>query len=252
MLRHLTVIDIHDVFTVDSQKGRSVDIHNRGSYGISFCYGGQITYYHNGKTIVSDRDHMVLLPQGQNYHLYCDKSGLFPVINIKCTPDFCVSDHISIPIRNPEKYFKNFERLKEHFILSNNRPKCMSILYDILSDLISDSTSFSPIVTEAVRYIDQNYTDPHLTVESIASKCSISEVYLRRLFKEVFQIPPKQYLQDLRLRKAKQLLSEGSLSIGQVAEYSGYSSVYHFSRAFHKEVGISPSEYSSKERKILI
>lgn len=252
MLRNMTAININDVFTVDSQKGRSVDIHNRGTYGISFCYGGQITYYLNGKTVVSDRNHMVLLPQGQNYHLYCDKSGLFPVINIKCTPDFCITEHISIPIRNPEKYLKNFERLKEHYILSNNRPKCMSILYDILSDLAADSTSCNPIVTEAVRFIDQNYTDSNLTVATIASNCNISEVYLRRLFKDVFQISPKQYLQDLRLRKAKQLLSEGSLSIGQVAEYSGYSSVYHFSRSFHKEVGISPSEYSSIERKIQI
>lgn len=252
MLRKMTVIDIRDVITVDSPKGHHVDIKCRNTYGISFCYSGQITYYHNGKTVISDRNHMVLLPQGQDYYLHCDKAGLFPVINIRCTPDFCVTDHVSIPIRNPEKYLKNFERLKEHFILSNNHPKCMSILYDILSDLAADSTSCNPIVTEAVRFIDQNYTDPTLTIATIAENCSISEVYFRRLFKEVFQIPPKQYLQDLRLRKAKQLLSEGSLPIGQVAECCGFSSVYHFSRSFHKEVGISPSEYSSKERKIII
>ena len=54
---------------------------------------------------------------------------------------------------------------------------------------------------------------------------------------------PRQYILDLRLRLARQLLSETRESIGAIAEQCGFSSVYHFSRAFHQSTGRTPSEY---------
>lgn len=249
MLRSITVTDIVDIFTVDSPRGRQVQMRNRDSYGITFCYGGRITYYQNGIAVVSDRDHMVLLPKGQDYFLDCDASGLFPVINIDCTPDFQVTTPVAFPIHQPESYLKDYERLKELYLLGTNRAKCMSIVYEMLGNIAGEKISGNRIVTAAIRFIEEHFTDASLSNTAIANQTGVSEVYLRRQFKEACHTTPKQYILELRIRKAKQLLAEGHLCVNEIAESCGFSSVYHFSRAFHNVVGSSPTEYSKKARK---
>ena len=249
MLDRMTITQILDIFTVDSPKGRQVQIRNRNSYGITFCYSGRITYYQNSRAVVSDHDHMVLLPKGQDYFLDCDASGLFPVINIDCAPDFCVTTPTAFPIRQPESYLKDYERLKELYFLRGSRAKCMSILYDMLGSIATENITGNRIVTAAVHFMDEHFADAALANAVVANHVGISEVYLRRLFKEACHTTPKQYILELRIRKAKQLLAEGHLPVNEVAENCGFASVYHFSRAFHHVVGSSPTEYSKKARK---
>ena len=252
MLNNMTITAIEDVFTVDSPKGRQMQMHCRDSYGITFCYGGQITYYQNGKAVVSDRNHMVLLPKGQAYFLYGDASGLFPVINVHCTPDFKVTAPTAFPISHPETYLKNYERLKELFLLGKNQAKCMSILYDLLGSIAAETAGGNRIAAGAAAYMEAHYSDSGLTNQSIADHLEVSEVYLRRMFREVFHTTPKQYILDLRLRKAKQLLAEGHLPVNEIGEICGFSSVYHFSRAFRQVTGLSPTEYRNNARKVII
>lgn len=249
MLNQMTVTEIMDIFTVDSPKGRQVQIRSRNSYGITFCYSGRITYYQNSRAVVSDHGHMVLLPKGQDYFLDCDASGLFPVINIDCAPDFCVTTPTAFPIRQPESYLRDYERLKELYFLGGSRAKCMSIIYDMLGSIAAENISGNRIVTAAIRFIEEHFADATLSNAAIANQTGVSEVYLRRLFKEACHTTPKQYILELRIRKAKQLLAEGHFSVGEIAENCGFSSVYHFSRAFHNVVGSSPTEYSKKARK---
>ena len=138
MLSGITLTDIVDVFTVDSPKGRFEQIRCRFCYGISFCYGGRITYHKDGRAVVSDRDHVVLLPKGQDYSLDCDASGLFPVINVEFAPDFCITEPTAFPIRQPEGYLRDYERLRELFLLGGNRARCMSIVYDMLGRIADE------------------------------------------------------------------------------------------------------------------
>lgn len=252
MLNNMIITAIDDVFTVDSPKGRQMQMHCRNSYGITFCYGGQITYYQDDKAVVSDRNHMVLLPEGQDYFLYGDAAGLFPVINVHCTPDFKITEPTAFPISHPETYLKTYERLKELFLFGKNHAKCMSILYDLLSSIASENAGGNRIAAGAAAYMESHYADPGLTNQGIADYLDVSEVYLRRMFREVFHTTPKQYVLDLRIRKAKQLLSEGHLPVNEIAEICGFASVYHFSRAFRQAAGLSPTDYRNNERKVII
>lgn len=252
MLNQMIITSIEEVFTVDSAKGRQFQMHCRPCYGITFCYGGQITYYQNGKAVVSDRNHMVLLPEGQDYFLYGDASGLFPVINIHCTPEFKITAPTAFPISHPETYLKNYERLKELFLLGKNQAKCMSILYDLLSSIAAENAGGNRIAAGAAAYMEQHYSNAGLTNQNVADHLEVSEVYFRRLFREEFHTTPKQYILDLRLRKAKQLLAEGHLPVNEISEICGFSSVYHFSRAFRQAAGLSPTEYRNNARKVII
>lgn len=245
-LNKITVTDIKGLFTVSSPKGRNEVIKNRNSYGLSFCSAGMITYEMNGKQAVSDGCHAVILPKGQNYSLYGNKSGIFPVINFDCK-EFLCDEVISLPILRSDTYIKDFEKMKALSLFEENRAEIMSVFYSILHRLSLESTVRNVIIP-AIKYIESNYKNPKLSNAELAEKCNISEVYFRRVFAESYKTTPKQFVVDIRINKAKQLLSDGLLKVGSVAEQCGFSNQYHFCRLFKEKTGVTPTEYMKQNR----
>lgn len=246
MFENVTVTDIKEIFTVFSPKGRNETITGRKSYGLSFCTDGQITYTHNGRKVVSDKNHAIILPMGQTYSLYGNKSGTFPVINFLCS-EFLCDTVVSVPMRNTDACIKDFERLRALSLFETNRAEMMSIFYHILHRLSAQSSTCG-IIMPAVRYLESNYQRYDLSNAELAEVCRISEVYFRRIFKEHYCVTPKQFLIDIRIGKAKQLLSEGMLKISAVAEKCGFSNQYHFCHTFKEKTGLTPTEYMKQNR----
>lgn len=245
-LSEMIVTDIFNIITVSSNKGRYEQMHNRLCYGISFASTGQITYIHNGKTFVSDKNSAVLLPKGQDYTIYGTESGDFPVINFECI-NFHSDEIFVFPIKNNNNFIKDFERMKNLFYTKNDKLQVMSILYDIISKLNLDSSIESNILAPAVKYIESNYFND-ITNEELAKKCNISEVYFRKLFTKQYGDSPKKHIINLRINKAKQLLTEGVLQISAVAEECGFSNPYHFCRLFKQRTGLTPSGYMKQNK----
>lgn len=239
-LKNITVTDVLCTFTVNSISGEKETISNRRSYGLSFCIDGQITYTHNGKKVISNKSCAIILPKNQTYFLERNKKGIFPVINFDCVEPLC-DTVISIPIENPEQYIKDFELIKKFIILKENRLKCISIFYGILHKL-SQSNKIG-ILSPAINYIENNFSDPTLNNLKLASLCGISEVYLRKLFLKSFSTTPKQFIIDIRINKAKQMLTDANLKISAISEECGFSSPYHFCRLFKEKEGLTPTEY---------
>lgn len=240
-LNKITVTDIKQLFTVSSPRGKKAEIRNRESYGLSFCEDGKITYTINGKRSVSDNKHAVILPKGQSYSLHGDKTGVFPVINFDCV-DFLCDEVISLPIKYPDTYIKDFEKMKALSLFEGNRAKMMSIFYDMLDRLSTESLPRN-IIAPAVKLIERSYNNPKLSNTELAEVCHISEVYFRKVFYETYKTTPKQFIVNIRINKAKSLLSEGRLKINAVAEQCGFTNQYHFCRIFKEKTGITPSEY---------
>lgn len=250
MFKNIIVTNINEIFTVESPPGRFQKIQSRRSFGLTFCISGQITYTHNGKSFVSDENHAVILPQGQTYTLHGDKSGFFPVINFTCQKPFC-DTIVSVPLENPSAYIKDFEKMKQLSLFDGNKPEMMSIFYHMLYRLSSQSSVCTTIMP-AIKYIEGNYQNPDLSNTELAEQCSISEVYFRRVFAEHYGMTPKQFIIDIRINKAKQLLSEGSLKINAVAALCGFSNQYHFCRTFKEKTGRTPTEYIVQNKKYKI
>ena len=234
---------VTDVLTIHSVEGRVEEMRDRVTYGLSFSYGGQITYTQNGKQFVSDRLHAVLLPQGQNYSTRRDKTGDFPLINFTCVGFLCNTVTV-FELSNPEQVLREFEQLRRLFPFEENRARIMSIFYGILHTLCT--TDSRREVLPALRYIEQHYQDTDLTNAILARECGISEVYFRRLFLEKMGTSPRQYLIDVRMQKAKQLLAEGALKISAVAQACGFSNPYHFCRVFRRCTGVTPTDYRTQ------
>lgn len=246
-LNEITVTNITDLLTVTSQKGQLETMHNRKCYGLSFCREGQITYIHNGNKYISDPHHAIILPQAQSYYIQRDKSGIFAVINFECTNFLCDAP-IPLPLDTPEPLMNDFSQMKKLFLFKQNKAKIFSLFYNIIHTLATATLSEGNILLPAVKYIENNYQSSALTNAVLAAQCNISEVYFRKLFIKHYGVTPHQYIIDLRLTTAKQLLSEGTAKINTVAEKCGFSGVYHFSRLFKERVGLTPTEYIKQNR----
>lgn len=246
MFKNIVIEDVKDIFAVSSPKGRRDVITNRKCYGLSFANGGKITYVHNGKRTVSDKNHAVILPQGQTYTIFGNESGIFPVINFTCSDNLC-DTIVSIDIQNNDSYLRDFEKLRSLSLIEHNRNEMLSVFYHILHKLSQQST-YCRTIEPAVKYIENNFSDSSLSNKKLSAMCCISEIYLRKLFVKHFNMTPKQFIIEIRINRAKQLLAEGSVKINFVAKECGFSNQYHFSRIFKEKTGYTPTDYMKQNR----
>ena len=124
------------------------------------------------------------------------------------------------------------------------------MLHRILTDhyLFSPSTALPRIsrdLLSATNYIFEHLDKP-LSVALLADSLHLSHNGLIWKFKKELGTTPVKYIAMCRMKRAKQLLFEGDLSISQIAEACGYANGYYFSNAFKKSEGLSPSDFRKK------
>ena len=100
------------------------------------------------------------------------------------------------------------------------------------------------IVRKAVQYI-QAHLGEDLKVPLIASQVNYSRAYLSNVFSQCLGMSVMEYVEEERIRRAKQLLSENELSITDIARQVGFSSVHYFSRRFRLKTGSPPMQYAA-------
>lgn len=99
-------------------------------------------------------------------------------------------------------------------------------------------------VVEQVRaYLEAHYNNPVLSLNLVADMVNLSPGYLGKLFKSITDIPFNNYLNEIRLEKAKELLSTTDIPASEICEKIGILNVTYFSTLFKKTYGISPSQY---------
>jgi len=246
-IKNLIITNIDRPFVVKSPKGRRVQMEDRSAYGLSFCSRGQITYTMNGKTFVSDRDHAVFLPKGGCYSLHGDQEGLFPLINFQCR-NFGCNEILLLPLQNAGACIREFETLQELFLFPDNRLRIYSLFYALLNMVFQEQLPRQNPLYPAIRYLEENISDPALSNARLAQEASVSEVYFRRLFAAQYNTTPRQYILDVRINRAKQLLSGSPNTVTAIAEQCGFASLYHFCRAFRSRTGMTPTEYAARNR----
>lgn len=95
----------------------------------------------------------------------------------------------------------------------------------------------------ARQYILDHFTDNSLSLNAIADDCGVSVSYLSRFFKEQFGENVAQYIENLRLTRAKELLADTNQSLKEITLATGYGSETNFIRKFKKEEGITPIKF---------
>lgn len=172
--------------------------------------------------------------------------NLFDVIR----PHFCVN------VSNQNEITSLFKKL----INLTNQPESLSsvvaikgIMLEIISyylkmdnSMTSDRAPTSDTDFQCVlKYIEKNI-EKKLTVEELADVMHLHPNYFIRYFKSFFGVSPIRFINNMRMDKAKQMLSEGELSVSQIAKCVGIDDIFYFSKQFKKYNGYAPTEYRHK------
>ncbi len=97
-------------------------------------------------------------------------------------------------------------------------------------------------IDQALKYITQNYSLP-LTLEGVAEQVNLSPTYFSRKIRQVTGSTFKEHLNNIRLKRAIQMLLTNDSSITEIALVCGFNSSNYFKDFFHKRMGISPRQY---------
>jgi AraC family L-rhamnose operon regulatory protein RhaS len=111
----------------------------------------------------------------------------------------------------------------------------------------SGSTEAGHRVSRALGFIEEHFSDL-ITVEDIVSHSQVSRRHFFRLFEQALGVAPMEYLKKLRLQKAASMLLTTNVSVTQVAFACGFNDSNYFSSLYHKEFGMSPSQFKKDGR----
>ena len=128
--------------------------------------------------------------------------------------------------------------------------QCISgIILHIIGEIIYISNNQKYEMNKAAQKIEcskiimRENIEKEIDAKEIATKLNISYSWFRKVFKEYTGYAPAKYFQELKIRKAKQLLVETSLPIKEICYKLNYSSTEHFFSVFKKSTMMTPSEY---------
>jgi len=248
ILSKLIIKKIYSVSTMYGESERRLKRHNRPNWAIVIKYEGETIYTNNGKQFISNINNMVVLPKGLTYEMQCVKAGHFSIIEFEC--DLEHDKILHFPLKNAEKILELFRKMEYKRTLKDPmyELECIKNTYSIIIKLVKESSrKYTPNskqqkLVPALDYIAENYTKK-IKNEDLAMLTGFSTDYFRKIFSQTYGMSPIEYVHNLRIKKAKELLESDYVSITDIAISLGYDNIYDFSRSFKKATGISPSKY---------
>lgn len=109
----------------------------------------------------------------------------------------------------------------------------------------ADQAASSFLVREALRFMSEHFSDK-LCLQEVSDHCYVSQWHLSKLLNKQTEKSFYELLNELRIERAKELLADPCLKIGDIVEMVGYKDPGHFSRVFKKHTGMSANEYRNR------
>ncbi len=221
-----------------------------------FLNGCKITYTDkDGRIFVAQSGDIVYTPMGSEYRVqlsdFQDAASHTIGINFflydEQGEDVLLSEQIQV-FHDPQNpmlpmLFKNALRNDNPNQFVQNRILLMEILCALASQ--SPEKSQPDHITKALRYLSE-HIEKNPTVAELAGLCHISQVYFRKQFKEYVGVSPCEYRNALRLSRAISYLEYGEISVQEISDMLGYSTVSHFIKEFKQRYDCSPLKYRKR------
>ena len=153
---------------------------------------------------------------------------------------------IQILLEN-EKYVSYINNLKVKILDCEEYKAVWHNINTILCELIDFSNIYVDdinhiIIKKCKRYLDENYMH-EISLESIAKKYCFNPSYFSNLFKNYLNIGFSEYLLNIRIQNAKEMLKDTDKSMSEISLKIGFKEQSYFNRVFKRAVGISPLRY---------
>ena len=226
----------------------------RRHYGMLYTVEGTEIYSFCDSVIRTVPDSVLIIPKNEKYAINFEGEK-----SVVLTVDFEITSHASL-----RPFLVKLDRgnaVKGLFLeiekeWQRTRPESASLaksaFYKIVSLLIRRTTTYHKSesigrIYEATEYLHKHCLERGFKIDVLADMCGLSRRYFERLFFDVHNLSPKEYVINLKLNLAKELLPGERTSITDIAEILGFSDVYHFSKFFKHKTGLSPTEFKKTE-----
>ena len=128
--------------------------------------------------------------------------------------------------------------------------KCNLLTTEILYKLVLSDMPYHKVPhikkLEKTRSMIQDNFRNDISVAALAESVDLSVSYFRRLFHEAYGCSPMQYIMNLRIENARDLLLSGEVNVTEAAQLSGFDDIYYFSALFKRKTGYSPIQILRK------
>ena len=261
--------DLSEEFSVNVCKRMvsKANTHWHDFYEIELCLNGTGTTIINGKIHKISKGYISFLTPS-DFHSF-DIEEPLEILNLSFAPHWIEYSEFSellqlINYQHSKLPQKKFEKI--NFIIENIKSEILENEYlnkkyvsHLLACLIIEflritnkNNSNEPVqseysvATQKLLYYIHTYFKEDITLESAASYVDLTAGYISKLFKKSFGYGFKEYLTDLRLRHAENMLLNTNKSIADIGYSCGYQSSSHFLRTFNKKHNMSPKEFRKK------
>ena len=125
------------------------------------------------------------------------------------------------------------------------------IILQLMSRNISSREDSSEIyyAEKAIIHFYRNF-HKEISIDDYAQSLDITPSWFRKCFKKRTGVSPKQFINDIRLAYAREMLINSDLKIAEIAEQAGYENAYYFSRIFAKNTGCSPMQFRKNNTRL--
>ncbi len=243
-----------------TQPGHSFGPALKPHFMIHYCLSGKGRFSIGGKTYPLKAGYgFLIVPEELAYYVADDKDPwTYAWIGFGGSRAASIVSQLGLSLQQPifksdssQDIYDLVKDMMEHNTFSVEdvlrRNGLLSMFLSIIASGISvtpksDSGTDNYYVTKAQAFIRSNYCNP-IKVSDIADYVCINRSYLYTLFQKALGISPQKYLSSYRIAKAVELLQLTKLPIESIAISCGYTDPLVFSKAFHQEKKMSPSNY---------
>lgn len=135
------------------------------------------------------------------------------------------------------KLCKNYDGGKSAYLCS--------CIWKLMSLLLEQGKTKNDYVDKALSYIHSEYVNA-ITVQDVADRLSLDRSYLSHIFKKRMGVAPGVYLRSYRLNRAAELMTVYGEKPSTAANSVGFDDIFHFSKSFKKQFGVSPRDYKKQ------
>ncbi|MFS0726590.1 helix-turn-helix domain-containing protein [Paenibacillus sp. 1P07SE] len=161
-------------------------------------------------------------------------------------PEIVHGEGVAGTERSLESFLEPVESLEESRIAFEKLAEMFLAVAEISAERKKQGNS--ALIEGIIVYVQEEYTDPEISLKSVSDRFRISESYLSRFFKEHIGLPFSEYVEKLRMERAKYLLLHTEMSVSDIVQESGYHSSNTFGRAFKRSYGLSATAFRNSEK----
>lgn len=215
---------------------------------LHYIHNGKGIFIRDGKTYNVKKGDIFVIPPFIETYYEADSIDPWKYTWIGFDADAKSEKIFNEPVLRRPDSEKIFDDMKRCFDMENSKGAFLSSkIWELVALLIESDKSTASHIDKAISMMQSEYSSG-ITVAEIAKQINLDRCYFSALFKKEIGISPIDYLTELKLRKAAELISVYGKSPTTVANSVGYADYCHFSKAFKKLFGCSPRKYSETDK----